>query len=65
MVIEGREWPLGFLANAVLGPKYSCTDICLIEDSESPIHVFEHCRTRCVCGCACMHLGTGKMKERE
>lgn len=48
MVIEGREWPLGFLANAVLGPKYSCTDIRLIEDSESPIHVFEHCRSRCV-----------------
>lgn len=46
MVIEGREWPLGFLANAVLGPEYSCTDICLIEDSES--HVFEHCRSRCV-----------------
>lgn len=48
MVIEGREWPLGFLLNAVLGPEYSCTDIHLIEDSESPIHVFEHCRSQCV-----------------
>lgn len=49
IVIEAREWPLGFGSNAVLTPEYSCTDIALIEPHY--IYDFEHSRCLCVCVC--------------